>query len=233
MANPQIENGYTKIANEILENIAKVKLSPTQNSIIYIIWRHTYGFSRKEHNISLTFLASATICDLRNIQRELKKLISRKIINSEAKGNIRILSFNKNYNQWLGDGETDNGETANITNGETANITNGETANQERNKEKLKENSASILINDFFEQLWKLYPNKKGKPAVSMKSKQAICKIGYDKMVQAIENYKIDLKNNPWKQAMNGSTFFNGRYEDYFETDPQQEPEPVSMYPDL
>lgn len=235
----QLENGYTRVANEILDNIAKLKLSPTQHSIIYIIWRYTYGFSRKEHNISLTFLSNATNCDLRNIQRELKKLISRKIINSVTKGNIRILSFNKNYNQWLSDGETDigeidNGNIDNITIGETANITIGETANQERKKEKLKENSTSSLINDLFEELWKSYPNKKGKSTVSKKSKQTIYKIGIEKMTAAIDNYKQDLKINTWKQAMNGSTFFNGRYEDYFEINQvSEEPEAISMYPEL
>jgi hypothetical protein len=32
---------------------------------------------------------------------------------------------------------------------------------------------------------------------------------------------------------MNGSTFFNGRYEDYFDTVQQEEPDIISIYPDL
>ena len=55
MANPQLENGYTRIANEILEAMAKVKLSPTQYRVLFVVWRYTYGFSRKSADLSLTF----------------------------------------------------------------------------------------------------------------------------------------------------------------------------------
>jgi len=238
----QLENGYTMIANEILDNIAKLKLSPTQHSLVYVIWRYTYGFKRKKHKMSLSFLAKATNCDSRNIQRELRRLDERNIIKQSIIKNNRFIGFNKNYHEWnngeTDNGETDNGETDNCRDrqfniGETDKETIGETANQERKKEKLKENSANNLIDDFFEQLWKLYPNKKGKSTVSKKSKKAIYEIGIEKMTKAIDNYKKDLQANTWKQAMNGSTFFNGRYEDYFETVQQEEPDMISIYPDL
>ena len=70
-------------------------------------------------------------------------------------------------------------------------------------------------IDVYFEELWKLYPNKKGKSSTTKKAKKSIYKIGYENMVQAIDNYKQDLEVNIWKQPLNGSTFFNGRYEDY------------------
>jgi phage replication O-like protein O len=50
-----LDNGYTRIANEILEAMAKIKLSPTQYRILFVVWRYTYGFQRKEHKLSLTF----------------------------------------------------------------------------------------------------------------------------------------------------------------------------------
>lgn len=98
-----------------------------------------------------------------------------------------------------------------------------------KNDKECKEDIYSV----FFETLWKLYPNKKGKSTVSKKSKKAIYEIGIEKMTKAIDNYKKDLQANTWKQAMNGSTFFNGRYEDYFDTVQQEEPDIISIYPDL
>ena len=142
MANPQLENGYTRIANEILEAMAKVKLSPTQYRVLFVVWRYTYGFSRKSADLSLTFLANATGCDARSIQRELKRLIEWNILIEYPSGKqTRHIGFNKYYTQWtvgnsaIGEttiGRIANGETANSTLGETANSTLGETANQER-----------------------------------------------------------------------------------------------------
>lgn len=138
MSSVQLENGYTKIANEILEEMAKVKLSPTQYRLLFVIWRFTYGFNRKEHKISLTFLSQATGCDLRQIQRELKRLEERKLIVQKVKsGSTRGISFNKNHNEWVF--KITNGETDNRTIGENVKETFGEIGNQERNKKTYKQ----------------------------------------------------------------------------------------------
>jgi hypothetical protein len=42
MANPQPEDGYTILANEILEAMARTKLSPTQYRLLFVVWRYTY-----------------------------------------------------------------------------------------------------------------------------------------------------------------------------------------------
>lgn len=225
MANPQLEHGYTRIANEILEVIAKIKMSPTQYRLIYVIWRYTYGFNRREHNMSLSFFEEATECDKRNIQRELKRLEERNIIKQNIGGNKRMVSFNKNYNEWDSDmaigkttiGEIDNGEIDNWqidqpTIGETDNATIGEIDNQERNKDNIKE----MPIENFFEELWSLYPRKKGKSKVSKKQKKKLYEeVGYEKMKKAITKYKEETKDREEKFIMYGSTFFNSGYLDY------------------
>ncbi|MDP4163364.1 MAG: replication protein [Bacillota bacterium] len=132
MADVQLEHGYTRIANEIFDHMARIKLSPTQYRLLFVIWRYTYGFKRKEHDLSLTFLSNATGCDKRQIQRELKGLEDKKIIFQKVKnGSYRKISFNKDYGQWATVGETTIGETVNATIGETVNATIGETINQE------------------------------------------------------------------------------------------------------
>ena len=59
MANPKLENGYSPIANEILEQLCRQNLNGTQFRIIMVVWRYTYGFSRKEHELSETFISKA------------------------------------------------------------------------------------------------------------------------------------------------------------------------------
>lgn len=150
MDNPQKENGYTPIANEILEHISQIKLSPTQYRIIFIVWRYTYGFNRKSHDLSLNFLSKAIKCDKRQIQRELKNLEDRKVITQNiVNGKSRFIGFNKHYTQWVGEttigeidnGEIDNGETIKGSIGESVKGTIGETDNQEiQIKDNIKDN---------------------------------------------------------------------------------------------
>lgn len=223
----QLENGFTRIANELLEAIYSTNFNATQLRIILCIIRYTYGFKRKSHDISIKFLSKATGISKRYISDELKKLIDSKvliIIQEYSATTSRILKLNKDYSQWIGYrtmlhqmNNTSTDEQHFITTDEQHFTTTDEQHFiQERKKEKLKESIAKNSCNDFFEEVWKLYPNKKGKTAVSKKCKEAIYKIGIEKMALAIDNYKNELQSETWKQPMNGSTFFNGRYEDYF-----------------
>lgn len=74
MANPQIENGYTAVANEILDNLYKFSLNGTELKVISCIFRYTFGFHRKSHKLSASFIARWGNCDLRAVKRALKKL---------------------------------------------------------------------------------------------------------------------------------------------------------------
>ncbi len=69
-----------------------------------------------------------------------------------------------------------------------------------------------------FEDLWKLYPSKKGKGQVSDTKKKELLKIGKDELERAIDRYKADLKKDAdWRKTQNGSTFFNSGYVDYLD----------------
>jgi phage replication O-like protein O len=126
LADVQIEHGFTKLANELLEQMALTKLSPIQYRIVFVIWRYTYGFHRKEHQCSLSFLSKATSYDQRQIQRELQKLEQRKIIAQKVqKGKPRVISFNKNYDEWLEDGTIGSSTIGNSTKGTIGKVTKG------------------------------------------------------------------------------------------------------------
>lgn len=69
-----------------------------------------------------------------------------------------------------------------------------------------------------FEDLWKLYPSKKGKGQVSDTKKKELLKIGKEELERAIDRYKIELeKDSDWRKPQNGSTFFNSGYKDYLD----------------
>ena len=103
--------------------------------------------------------------------------------------------------------------------------------NEEKEIEKDKENSnintncasdnapkaSRSEINEFFERIWKLYPNKKGKGQVSDAKKKKLYDIGYDEISRAIDRYKDGLLKDDWRKPQNGSTFFNSGYVDYLD----------------
>lgn len=94
--NPQLENGYTKLANEILEKLSQTYLSPYEWQVLMAIFRKTYGYNKKEDWISNSQLFELTGIAKPNITRTLRKLENRKIIiYSDNK-----IAFNKNHIEW-------------------------------------------------------------------------------------------------------------------------------------
>lgn len=68
-----------------------------------------------------------------------------------------------------------------------------------------------------FDILWKPYPKKRGKSAITKKALKELEQVGYEPVLKAIENYKAEIQRNHTSEQyiMNGSTFFNGRWKDY------------------
>jgi len=73
----------------------------------------------------------------------------------------------------------------------------------------------------FFEKIWRLYPNKRGKSGVTSRAKKELFKAGYSEVQKAIENYK--RMKPDWQHWLDGSTFFNGRWKDWINP---ESPEP-------
>jgi len=163
VASPQVENGYTRIANELMEVIPLYKFNGTQFRILFVVLRYTYGFQRKSHELSLTFIADSTGIHKQQIKRELDILIKNKVLVEEEPPSFnkpRTIQFNKNYNEWLISRQSTKTLTVNKkayptvselaypTVSELAYPTVSELAYQERNiKENIKESSSSSIDN--------------------------------------------------------------------------------------
>lgn len=101
MASPQLENGYTAIANEIIEELWKINLSPYESRVLWYIFRKTYGWKKKTDWIPLSQFAKAINLDRRLIHRSIKSLSSKKmIVISKDDSNRVSYGINKNYKQW-------------------------------------------------------------------------------------------------------------------------------------
>lgn len=67
----------------------------------------------------------------------------------------------------------------------------------------------------FFNELWDLYPYKKGKGSVKPTQRKKLFKIGIEEMTRATKRYVKDKED--WKAWQQGSTFFNTSYIDYLD----------------
>ena len=87
--------------------------------------------------------------------------------------------------------------------------------NNDNDNERIVDESSRAL--ELFEQLWLLYPLKKGKSKVSMTTKKKLLAIGYDRLSKAIQKYIDYVESVEWLHYQNGVTFFNGTYNDYID----------------
>lgn len=81
-----------------------------------------------------------------------------------------------------------------------------------------------------FETVWLKYPNKKGKKQAFNHYKawrKSSAKHTNEYLLERLKVYMTDLQQNSWKHPMNGSTWFNGRFDDELEVD---NPTPANKY---
>lgn len=77
----------------------------------------------------------------------------------------------------------------------------------------------STQLDAFYDSIWKMYPRKEGKGAVSKTQKQKLQKIGYEQLKRCVDRYmaKLEKDGTDKKFIMHGSTFFNSGYVDYLD----------------
>lgn len=101
MANPQKENGFTPIANEILEQILLRDFNASDLKIILFVIRKTYGYHKKIDEISISQFAKHTGLSRRMVSYSLERLNKLRVVQRVALGKMSMKwIFNKNYEEW-------------------------------------------------------------------------------------------------------------------------------------
>lgn len=105
------------------------------------------------------------------------------------------------------------------------NISTNKSVNKSNNNISDKSDKESDL-EDGFNNLWKIYPNKKGKPKALLAYKRAVKSGTTDEEIKTgLENYleEIRVKNTQQNYIKHGSTWFNGKgWEDDYDLMPIQ-----------
>lgn len=88
---------------------------------------------------------------------------------------------------------------------------------KEPSSKNISKNSISdIDYQIFFEELWSLYPNKKGKAKSRELVYKILAKYSKDELKRAVERYSNSCGTDI-KYIKHGSSFFNGGFEDYLD----------------
>ncbi len=142
------------------------------------------------------------------IDREIKEKVPKKVKNPS-------------------DGKATEWENHPMENGSLRNNNNKNYQQQEITKESNNKHSASYSnaqsvpqLEKDFEEVWTKYPNKKGKKQAFNHYKawrKASVKHNNEYLLDRLNKYIAYCQQNSWYHPMNGSTWFNGRFDDELE----------------
>lgn len=221
MSGPKLEDGYTRIANELLEAITRTSFTKVEMKVLNVIIRKTFGYNKKKDVISLSQFEHATGTGKANISRAIKNLLDNNVIISNKNRFDRDYELNKHYTEWrgLGVGKTTTGvvklPTPTVVKTTTevlakqqlgvGNLTIEGLSKQQPQKTKNKDSLKKGLktktymtekdeneIDITFEKFWDCYPKKVGRKKAFQKWVTLNpSKILLDEIIKAVETIKI------------------------------------------
>lgn len=100
MCSPQLSNGYTAIANEILEALIAYRFKQNEYKVLFAIIRKTYGYQKKIAELGNTQIAMMTGIDRSHVARCIRSLIKDNVLIHDESKYKSSLGLNKNYRSW-------------------------------------------------------------------------------------------------------------------------------------
>ena len=234
-----LEDGYTRIANSLLEALYKTPILSRESRVLLFIIRQTYGFGHKSRELSNGFIAAGTGIDIKSVSKIVKGLVSANIIEKEqAQGRKpQIMGINTQIQKWTtipkSDGNTTVKSTVHKSDGNTIPKSDGNTTvksdpqiKKDINKDIKKECGGTSSPGTHFAVFGRLADEWKYSHAnidrIPKRLRAEIEDIGYPRMTDARLRYEDDFENRTTKnnQSLSFRTWAEGAYKDYLaETD--------------
>jgi len=150
------------------------------------------------------------------LRRRLKKLEQCKVLEHYHKnigGSYSFYTTGEKYDELVYKDDDLNDPTQK-SEGYDSKVGEATTQKSEQNINLLKDKSIKYNI----EQIWSLYPNKKGKAKAINKIPKLINQYGYEQIERCVKRYAKEKQEENKKYIQHGSTFFNGGYMDYLDS---------------
>lgn len=98
---PQVKDGFVRIANELFDAILLKLNSYRHTKVALAIIRKTYGYRKKEDDITISQLAELTGIHRNHVGAALKALEQMRVINPVRAGRHGLMiGINKHFDQW-------------------------------------------------------------------------------------------------------------------------------------
>lgn len=97
---PELDDGHTKIANELLDAIICHDFSKRQLKILFYIIRKTYGWNKAEDDISRSQMVKETGLSNPNITTTIQELQAANVLIVTNGTHAKKYKINKYYDQW-------------------------------------------------------------------------------------------------------------------------------------
>lgn len=98
---PQLEDGYLRIANELLDKIIRFDFSKRQYQVLLFIIRKTYGYRKKVDQISYSQIEAATGLDHSAAVKTVSELVAMHVVSKQHGQHAQVIGINKNYLEWV------------------------------------------------------------------------------------------------------------------------------------
>lgn len=205
MASPQLEDGFTRLANELLEEFCRLEVSGACHRILRFIERKTYGFQKKEDAISFTQFEEGTGLYRNTVNESLETLISMGVIIKDKSGYINKYTINKDYEKWTSNQKRTSNQNQNGSSNQKRTKTSNQKRTHKRKKEKkdigekISQEDSPLKVKNSDMGAWdKPSDNDDGMMEIDMDSRQEIKPIGKVKRhYKEVFNLFKEIQNTP------------------------------------
>ncbi|WP_312448234.1 conserved phage C-terminal domain-containing protein [Lacrimispora sp.] len=228
VSGPQLEDGYTRVANELLEAVFHADFNGAQIRILLCLIRNTYGYGRKECEFSNSFVAKGTGLNKKSVALVMNSLQEGKVITVTQQPTYtspKKVKLNKCIKEWspLPPQWKTSPTGADVTSGTGEDVTSGTGEDVTPQKRKiLKKDIKEIVEKPPYQEIIDYLNSKTGKSyRWQTKATQGHINArfadGY-----TMEDFKnvIDKKTAEWKggemeQYLRPETLFGSKFEGY------------------
>lgn len=97
---PQLEDGFVRIANELMLAILKSPFTARQQKVVFAIIQKTYGYGKKVDDVSASQIGDLCGLNRTHVTATLNQLLAMKVIHKEPGVYGSLVGINKDYSKW-------------------------------------------------------------------------------------------------------------------------------------
>ena len=227
--NPQLEDGYTRIANELLEAVFHADFNGAQIRVLLCLMRNTYGYGRKECDFSNSFVAKGTGLNKKSAATVIKSLEDGKVITvlkQSTYSSPKKVKLNKHTEEWSSlppqwktsttgvDIPTGTGEDVPTGTGEDVPTQKRKILKKDIKKDIVEKPPYSEIIDYLNSKAGKAY-RWQGKATQSHINARFADGYTLEDFKKVIDNKSAEWKGGKWEQYLRPETLFGNKFEGY------------------